>query len=372
MTSLSLAATRTGIKSRLCPYKCDWYTTQVLSARMPELTALEALVAVARTGSLNTAAVELGRSQQAVSSRIAALEAQTGVALVRRTTRGSALTPAGVVVVEWAATLLDQAARLDAGLATLRHDRQVQLRVGASQTIAERLLPRWLVELNAETATSAEVGAGDQGATGAGGAAGRTGVGGAQAELRVGNSGAVADWVRTGAVEVGFVEGPRAPRECRSRVIAQDELVLVVAARHRWASRHTPVTAAELAATPLVTREAGSGTRLALELALAAALATTRRSDSLATPAAAVEPVDPVAELSTTAAVRTAVLAGAGPAVLSALVVAEDVAVGRLRAVPLAGLDLRRSLRAIWLGGRTPPAGAARRLVAIAAHPSAG
>ena len=69
---------------------------------------------------------------------------------------------------------------------------------------------------------------------------------------------------------------------------------------------------------------------------------------------------------------RTAVLAGAGPAVLSALVVAEDVAVGRLRAVPLAGLDLRRSLRAIWLGGRTPPAGAARRLIAIAARPTAG
>ena len=115
---------------------------------------MEALVAVARTGSLNTAASELGRTQQAVSSRIAALEAQTGVALVRRTTRGSALTPAGVVVVEWAATLLDQAARLDAGLATLRHDRQVQVRVAASQTIAERLLPRWLVEFDAETATA--------------------------------------------------------------------------------------------------------------------------------------------------------------------------------------------------------------------------
>jgi DNA-binding transcriptional LysR family regulator len=94
---------------------------------------------------------------------------------------------------------------------------------------------------------------------------------------------------------------------------------------------------------------------------------------SIATTGGAVtQPVEPVAELSTTAAVRTAVLAGAGPAVLSALVVAEDVAVGRLRVVPLTGLDLRRSLRAIWLGGRTPPAGAARRLIAIAARTAAG
>jgi DNA-binding transcriptional LysR family regulator len=319
---------------------------------MPELTALEALVAVARTGSLNTAADELGRTQQAVSSRIAALEAQTGVALVRRTTRGSTLTPAGVVVVEWAATLLDQAARLDAGLATLRHDRQVKLQVAASQTIAERLLPRWLLELDTET-TSA------------------TAVSGAQAELRVGNSGAVADWVRTGSVEIGFVEGPRAPSGCRSRVIGRDELVLVVAARHRWAARRAAVTPVELAATALVTREPGSGTRLALEQALEAALESARRS--IATTGGAVtQPVEPVAELSTTAAVRTAVLAGAGPAVLSALVVAEDVAVGRLRVVPLTGLDLRRSLRAIWLGGRTPPAGAARRLIAIAARTATG
>jgi DNA-binding transcriptional LysR family regulator len=319
---------------------------------MPELTALEALVAVARTGSLNTAADELGRTQQAVSSRIAALEAQTGVALVRRTTRGSTLTPAGVVVVEWAATLLDQAARLDAGLATLRHDRQVKLKVAASQTIAERLLPRWLVEFDTET-TSA------------------TAVSGAQAELRVGNSGAVADWVRTGSVDVGFVEGPRAPTGCRSRVIGRDELVLVVATRHRWAARHTAVTPAELAATALVTRESGSGTRLALEQALEAALESARRSTAT-TGGAVTQPVQPVAELSTTAAVRTAVLAGAGPAVLSALVVAEDVAVGRLRLVPLTGVDLRRSLRAIWLGGRTPPAGAARRLIAIAARTAPG
>jgi DNA-binding transcriptional LysR family regulator len=324
----------------------------MLSARMPELTALEALVAVARTGSLNTAADELGRTQQAVSSRIAALEAQTGVTLVRRTTRGSTLTPAGVVVVEWAATLLDQAARLDAGLATLRHDRQVKLQVAASQTIAERLLPRWLVEFDTETTFA-------------------TAVSGAQAELRVGNSGAVADWVRTGSVDVGFVEGPRAPAGCRSRVIGRDELVLVVAARHRWAGRHAAVTPAELAATALVTREPGSGTRLALEQALEAALESAHRSTAT-TGGAVTQPVEPVAELSTTAAVRTAVLAGAGPAVLSALVVAEDVAVGRLRVVPLTGLDLRRSLRAIWLGGRTPPAGAARRLIAIAARTAAG
>ena len=60
--------------------------------------------------------------------------------------------------------------------------------------------------------------------------------------------------------------------------------------------------------------------------------------------------------LSTTAAVRSAVLAGAGPAVLSELTVAEDIGSHRLARVPVAGVNLRRSLRAIWAGGSLPPA----------------
>ncbi len=75
----------------------------------------------------------------------------------------------------------------------------------------------------------------------------------------------------------------------------------------------------------------------------------------------------PALELPTTAAIRTAVLGGSAPAVLSRLVVADDLAAGRLRTVAVPDLDLRRSLRAIWTGPRTPPSGPARDLVAIAA-----
>ena len=169
------------------------------------------------------------------------------------------------------------------------------------------------------------------------------------------NSGEVAALVRAGRVDVGFVEGPRAPRGCRSRVIAHDRLVAVVAPGHPWAHRRHPVDAETLVATPLVTRERGSGTRDALDAALATALRD---------PGAG---VTPALELSTTAAVRAAVLAGAAPAVLSALVVADDLAAGRLVEVAATGLDLTRSLRAVWTGTRTPPAGVVRDLVAVAA-----
>ena len=118
-----------------------------LGPRVPELGALELLLAIARTGSLNAAGREVGVTQQAASSRLSSMEAQTGVQLVVRTARGSTLTPAGAVVAEWAARLVEVAEQLEVGISTLRDDRRSRLRVSASLTVAEHLLPGWLVSL---------------------------------------------------------------------------------------------------------------------------------------------------------------------------------------------------------------------------------
>jgi hypothetical protein len=62
--------------------------------------------------------------------------------------------------------------------------------------------------------------------------------------------------------------------------------------------------------------------------------------------------VPPAAELSSTTAIKAAVAAGAAPAVLSSLAVAAELAAGTLRAVPVNGVDLTRTLRAVWAEGR--------------------
>ncbi len=309
----------------------------LLSPRVPPIAALEVLLAIARTGSLSLAAREVGVSQQAVSSRIRALEAQTGVSLVSRTAHGSTLTPAGVVVAGWADRLVEVARELDAGLAALREDRRTRLRVSASMTIAEQLLPGWLVSARA--------------------AATRRGEAPAEVVLTVTNSVTVLEQVGSGEADLGFTEGPTVPKGLRSRVIGHDELVVVVCPDHPWARRRQAVTAAELADTPLVSREEGSGTRHALIAALASALG-------------AAEAGVPIAlVLSTTSAVRAAVVAGAGPAVLSELAVSDDLASGRLVRVSVVGIDLRRALRAVWVGSRVPPAGSARDLLGhVASH----
>lgn len=302
-----------------------------LSPRMPDLPAFEMLVAIARTGSLGAAGRELGLTQQAVSARLSAMEAQTGVRLVIRSARGSQLTPAGAVVTEWADQLLEVAGHVDAGLASLRTASRKKMKVVASLTIAEQLMPRWIVSLQT--------------------AATRTGREAPEVILTATNSEQVIANVRGGSADLGFIESPGALTGIRSRVVAHDDLVVIVPPDHKWVRRHKGVTAAELSQTPLVVREQGSGTRDSLTSALRAVLGQD------------VEQARPALELSSSVAVRGAVLAGAGPAVMSRLAVADDLAVGRLRSVDVPELDLRRDLRAIWTGGRTPPAGAVRDLL---------
>lgn len=312
-------------------------TDPLLSPRMPDLSTLEILLAVARTGSFGAAARECGLSQQAVSSRIASLEAQSGVALVMRTPRGSTLTPSGVVIAEWAAKLLEVAHQLDAGLAALRSEKRQRIKVAASLTVAEYLVPRWLVSLRAD--------------------AQRLGSAPPEFIMTATNSDHAIAAVADGSADLGFIETPHVPSNLRSQVVAHDELVVIAPPNHKWVHRSSPLKAREINDTPLVTREAGSGTREALSTALHDVLGHSAHQPP------------PVLELSSSAAVRAAVIAGAGPAVMSRLAVADDVAIGRLRIIPVAELDLHRQLRAIWVGAATPPAGAVRDLLShIARH----
>ena len=136
--------------------------------------------------------------------------------------------------------------------------------------------------------------------------------------------------------------------------MAHDRLTLVVGAGHRW-SRRRGVDPAQLAAIPLVSREQGSGTRTYLEEQLAAAGHGPLTA--------------PVLELSSTTAIKNAVINGIGPAVLSSLAVTTELASGALIAVPIRQLDLRRGLRAVWPAHRRLD-GPARDLVRTASRES--
>ncbi len=246
--------------------------------------------------------------------------------LLERSPTGSVPTDAGVVVAGWAEAILRSAHELKAGLQAFQAEQAGRLRIAASFTIAEYLLPQWLGRF-------ARAHPGDSVA------------------LEVANSTSVIERLQDGSADLGFIETTSALRDLDEQLVGTDELIAVVAHAHPWANRKTvPVEA--LAATPLVTREAGSGTREALEAALAAL--------DLGPPTA-------ILELGSTSAVRSAVLDGNSPTVISRLAVAAELDSGALVEIGIKDLQITRSLRAVWPRRQPLPTLAAQLLESLAA-----
>lgn len=297
----------------------------------PDVGALALFVDAVRDGSISAAARRSGVTQQTASARLRGLEQRLGLELLLRTPQGVTTTPVGETVAIWAEEVLAAADRFGTGIALLRSERRRALTVAASQTVAAHLLPGWLVALRDHHV--------------------RAGQEPTAVSMRAANSVEVAELVRSGAVDLGFIESTALPSGLAHTVVATDALAVVVAPTDPWAGRE--VSLAELAATPLVAREEGSGTRQAWEDAVRARLR--------AAPAA------PAAVLSTTAAVRSAVAEGLGAAVLSALAVADDIRLGRLALVRLAAEPITRPITALWRGGRGDLGATSRELLGVAA-----
>lgn len=296
--------------------------------RWPDLVVLNLLVQVAEHGSLNAAAQEIGIAQPNAGRAVRQFEQARGIQLFQRSPRGSRLTEDGLTLLEPARAILQQLRSFAALTDSLRTDRIANLKVTASQTIGDFLMPRWLAELHRRDPDLAVT-------------------------LRVQNSRDVLKSLWNGEFDIGFVENPGIPKGLRSTVVATDRLAVVVDPAHHWAT-HRSIDVDELIATPLIVREPGSGTRDSLDVALSGLKAA-----------------PPILELSSNAAIRVSVSAGAGPAVLSELVIAPWVASGELVQVEVTGVTLERRLRAVWRGpGHLD--GPAVDLVRIARDPSAG
>jgi len=286
-----------------------------------DLVTFELLELIASTGTVTAAATVMGVSQQAASARLDRAERGLGVRLVSRGVGGSTLTEHGGMVLEWATPVLDAARRAETSLEALR-DRDASVVVAASQTIAEFPLPTWLQALHRAQPQ-------------------------AQIRLLSGNSADVVQQVRTGLALLGFIERPDIPPDLCSAQIGVDDLAVVVTPEHAWVGR--TIEPRELAATPLLIRERGSGTRATLERWLGS------RGLTLSAPAA---------ELGTASALRAAARAGVAPAVLSLRAVEDDLAAGRLTRVATSEGPIRRAFTAIWSSPQLE--GAAPVLVEIA------
>ncbi len=155
-------------------------------------------------------------------------------------------TPAGNRLYLEARKLLTQAEAVDALMTGLSSE-EAPVRLAASHTVAEFVLPPALVELEARHERHFSV------------------------ELFIANSLVVRDLVREGRAEVGIVAvepggasdgaGPELP-------FCQDEVIVAVPVGHPWAGAES-IELDELVSTPLIMRDPGATTRRTVEVALA-------------------------------------------------------------------------------------------------------
>lgn len=200
---------------------------------------LRVFLAVAERCHVTQAAVALNMTQSAVSAALSTLESQYNVRLFDRVGRGITLTDTGRSFIDAARSVLVQAESAKLMLTDFARTPRGHLRVQASQTVATYFLPPFLVRLR-QTYPDVSI------------------------AVVVGNTTSVAGAVAEGEADLGFVEGDVREGDLMRRVIARDELVLILRRDHPLAAQET-FTTADYRSFDWVLREQGSGTRAEVE-----------------------------------------------------------------------------------------------------------
>lgn len=275
-----------------------------------DLRLLEVFCVAVEAKSLTAAAERLKISQPAVSKQVRTFETWCRTRLLERSRSGVRPTREGQRVYTEGRGLLESAGRFQEDVAALSALSVKRLRISASYTIGEYLLPGWIDAFQHHEP-------------------------GVLTELVIGNSETVLREFVAGETDLCFIEsGDTAPDMERVPVV-WDRLLLVVSSGHRWANRES-VSARELLSEPFISRESGSGTRMVAERAFQQA---------------SLRPPESSMELASTGSIKRALTAGHGYALLSGYAVREELSRGELMSPDVAGLDLRRSLDLVrWRG----------------------
>jgi len=201
-----------------------------------DVPALDALVAVAETGSFSRASEQLFITQPAISKRIAALEADLDVVLIDRLGRNTRLTEAGENLLIAAKRILADIASSREAVRSLSHEVGGRLRLATSHHIGIHRLPPIL---KAYTQACPQV----------------------DLDLMFMDSEHACELVSDGSIELAIVTLPDAPADnLQTQLIWTDPLSIVCSNDHPLCSSKN-VSPKQLAAHPAVLPARGTVTR---------------------------------------------------------------------------------------------------------------
>lgn len=273
---------------------------------------LNVFYTVAKRLSFTKAAAELYVTQPAVTKHIQELEHQFGTALFDRRGNQISLTAAGSLLLRHAETIMATYRQLEFDMNALKGEPGGTLRLGASTTVAQYVIPPVLARFHEQ---SADVGI----------------------SLLSGNTEQIEQKLLNNDIDLGLVEGRTHHRDIRYTPFVKDELVLVARADHPLADRDA-LTLDELRTVPLLLRERGSGSLEVIEHAL--------RGAGLRLNQLTIE-----MQLGSTESIKSYLGSSRCMAFVSVFAVADELRAGTLKVVDVQGLAIQREFYSIQLQG---------------------
>jgi DNA-binding transcriptional LysR family regulator len=279
------------------------------------LRQLDIFCRVAEKKSFSKAAASVYLTQPTVSEHVGILEKLLGVKMFDRVGRQIELTRAGEIYYSYAKKIIDLRGEAQQVLEDFLGLLRGRLTVGASTIPGVYIVPKIVGSFSRKYPAI-------------------------RTQVQVADSGEIIDAVTDGSLEVGFVGRRPLGKVLAAKALVSDNLVVALPPGHRWEGKKT-VTVAELKKEPFLLREPGSGTRSALENALATQKVSLEKEFNV------------VAELGSTEAVKQGIREGLGVSVISDIAVGADCGECKLKTLRIEKVSVERKFYCVNLSNHT-------------------
>ena len=275
---------------------------------------LKVFCSVAHNLSFTKASKELYVSQPAISKHIQELETEYSTRLFERMGTHITLTPEGELLLSHAEKILKQYKQLDFEMNLLSQQQIGELRLGASTTIAQYVLPAYLATFQQKFKQI-------------------------KLSLINGNTRDIEKALEEHRIDLGLIEGCSRQNYLHYTPFMRDELVCITSTRSRLA-QYDEITVDELRKLPLVIRESGSGSLEVLEKALAL------HQLKLAQ-------LNIIMQMGTTEGIKRFLYYTDSVGVVSIQAVSSDIAEGRLKVIDISDFNCEREFCFVQNAGQT-------------------
>ncbi|MGW8272617.1 MAG: selenium metabolism-associated LysR family transcriptional regulator [Thermodesulfovibrionales bacterium] len=276
---------------------------------------LKVFCTVAETKSFSKASEIIHLTQPAVSLQIQALEELYETKLFDRSSSSVTLTKTGESLYKYAKEILSLYAEAEKNIGEMTGLVKGSVKIGASTTIGNYFLSSIIVDFK-KTRPKIKI------------------------HMFVGNTTRIIEYINSGTIDFGIVEGDVTRQKIISEKLLADELCVIVPPFHAWAKKKD-ISILELAKEPFIMREEGSGTRQVIERYL--------NANGITVPSMKI-----VLTLGSTEAIKQAVEGGMGVSIVSRWTARKEVKYGTLRLLSIKEEKMMRNFSLVFSKNLVP------------------